>query len=403
MRSKVWPALFKNRPSKDPLRIWIPGCSTGEEAYSVAISLYDYLHEKGLIVPIQIFGTDLNELAIEKARVGVYIKSALQNVAPQHLNRYFMKTNGNYQIIKSIRDVSIFAPHNLLKDPPFSRMDLISCQNVLIYLEPAAQQKILESFHYALKPGGMLMLGKSESIGSSSDLFKPLDKAHKVYMRKPAPPHFNFDFAMGGLPDIYLNAETPEQVKGNRQTELKSEDNLEKEIDQDASCKICSCQRHRQHYAEHQRRAGNFQKRNYKALWKETTTINEELMNRNEELRTSRDYAEAMVSTTREPIIVLSYDLRVHSANKAFYKFFHVSAEETEGHFLNETEHELLDVVELRKQLRTMRSNLKQKHNFGIKYTSHDKEKRMLHVNAHALELEGSQAAARIAGHPGFE
>jgi two-component system, chemotaxis family, CheB/CheR fusion protein len=190
----IFPALFKDRKASEPLRIWIPACSSGEEACSMAICLFEYLGEKAFTTPIQIFATDLSETAIEKARTGIYSKSSLQHVSAQRLQQYFVKVDGSYQIIKPIRDICIFATHNLLKDPPFSRMDLISCQNVMIYLASNAQKKILLAFHYALKPQGYLALGKSETIGNDTDLFEAVDKEHKLYIKKSTsqPPPFDF-------------------------------------------------------------------------------------------------------------------------------------------------------------------------------------------------------------------
>src|SRR5262249_22674672 len=151
LRQDVFPALLKGRARTDPLRIWVLGCSTGEEAYSLAISLADYTHEHGIEIPVQIFATDLNEAGIDKARVGVYEKSISQDVPPERLRRYFVETERGYQIAKSIREMCIFAKQNVLADPPFSRLDLISCRNLLIYLEPVLQRRILPLFHYALR------------------------------------------------------------------------------------------------------------------------------------------------------------------------------------------------------------------------------------------------------------
>jgi two-component system CheB/CheR fusion protein len=172
---KIFPDILNNRKDNDLIRIWTPACASGEEAYSIAICLYDYLQSKALSTPIQIFGTDLNETAIEKARAGIYLNGALDNVTKERLEHYFTKIDGHYQIIKPIRDLCVFATHNLLKDPPFSRMDLISCQNVMIYLETNPQKKILQAFHYALKPTGYLLLGKSETIGTSTELYNQVD------------------------------------------------------------------------------------------------------------------------------------------------------------------------------------------------------------------------------------
>ena len=189
---RIFPALMKGRRSDDTLRIWIPACASGEETYSTAICLFEFLKGKSINTPIQIFATDLNDKAIEKARTGIYSKGSLENISPKRLKDFFTKHEGNYQIIKAIRDVCIFAPHNLLKDPPFSRMDLVSCQNVMIYLENAGQKKILNTFHYALKPGGYLLLGKSESISSAHGLFSLADRENKIYTRKEGGANGNF-------------------------------------------------------------------------------------------------------------------------------------------------------------------------------------------------------------------
>src|SRR5690606_35797425 len=138
----VFPALVAERNPLDPIRIWVAGCSTGEEAYSIAICLEEFLEEKALSLPIQIFASDLDTGAIEKARLGIYSTSCLQGVSRDHLKKYFKKTEGYYQIAKSVREFCVFSQQNLLKDPPFSRVDLISCQNVLIYLEVGPQARI---------------------------------------------------------------------------------------------------------------------------------------------------------------------------------------------------------------------------------------------------------------------
>jgi two-component system CheB/CheR fusion protein len=181
----VFPILVSERKALDPIRIWVAGCSTGEEAYSIAICLTEFLEEKELSVPIQIFASDLDANAIEKARLGIYQISSLQGVSSSHLKKYFRKTDGHYQIVKSVREFCVFSQQNLLKDPPFSRIDLISCQNVLIYLEPNPQARILQTFHYALKPAGYLCLGKSETIGTASDLFDTIGNKVKIFLRKP--------------------------------------------------------------------------------------------------------------------------------------------------------------------------------------------------------------------------
>ena len=178
----VFPSILKNKIPGEITRVWVAGCSTGQEVYSFAICFKEFLgdnHER-----IQIFGTDLSEPAIHKARTGLYEKTELDSVSPQRLKEYFTKNNGGYQVNKSLRDMCVFAHHNFLKDPPFGKMDCISCRNVLIYMEPYLQKKALTTFHYALNPKGFLLLGKSETTGGVPELFAAVEKNDKLYTRK---------------------------------------------------------------------------------------------------------------------------------------------------------------------------------------------------------------------------
>jgi two-component system CheB/CheR fusion protein len=183
LQHTVFPAILKNKIPNNPVRIWVPACSTGEEAYSLAIVLVETLGEKITNTPVQIFATDISELAITKARAGVYSPSTLANVSPKRLQRYFTKIDGSYRIIKSIRDLCVFAPHNIFRDPPFSRMNLISCCNLMIYLDNVLQKKVLGAFYYALNNNGYLMLGKSETTGNST-LFVQSEKKYKIYAKR---------------------------------------------------------------------------------------------------------------------------------------------------------------------------------------------------------------------------
>ncbi len=186
----VFPALFKNRYADEPIRVWIAGCSTGEEAFSIAICLHEFLGEKLSNPKIQIFATDISEKAIKKARAAIYTKADVEKLSASQLKNYFIKNIGGYEVSKLIRDMCVFAPHNFLKDPPFAKMDLISCRNVLIYMDTFLQKKALTTFHYALKENGFLLLGKSETPGTSSDLFIQVEKLEKIYSRKPVPGRF---------------------------------------------------------------------------------------------------------------------------------------------------------------------------------------------------------------------
>ncbi|SEI93329.1 two-component system, chemotaxis family, CheB/CheR fusion protein [Dyadobacter koreensis] len=183
LKKKLFPQIIKTKSPEDTIRIWIPACSTGQEAYSLAMILVELLGENSSTT-IQIFASDLSEFAIAKARQGLYTKSEVSDVTPVRLQRFFLKRDDKYAIKKSIRDLCVFAPHNVLRDPPFSRLDMISCRNLLIYLDTVFQQKIMATFHYALNPEGLLLLGNSEAVGSSVSLFSQLDKKQKVFMRK---------------------------------------------------------------------------------------------------------------------------------------------------------------------------------------------------------------------------
>jgi two-component system CheB/CheR fusion protein len=172
------------RPADEPIRIWVAGCSTGEEVYSIAMLLLEELGERANRSRIQIFGTDIQERALEHARSGIYSEASLAGVSAARLKRFFVHGDHGYQIQKSLRDLCVFARHDLTRDPPFSRLVLVSCRNVLIYMGPALQKRILSTFQYALKPGGYLFLGTSESVSDYSDAFTVVDAKQRIFERK---------------------------------------------------------------------------------------------------------------------------------------------------------------------------------------------------------------------------
>jgi two-component system, chemotaxis family, CheB/CheR fusion protein len=198
LKSVVYPAILQARTSiSGPIRIWVPGCSTGEEVYSHAMSLVEFLAENRANITIQVFGTDLSEAAIQYARTGFYKENIEADVPPARLLRFFHKSDGGYQIKKSIRDLCIFSTQNVFNDPPFSRMDLVSCRNVMIYLGQALQKRVIPIFHYALSPTGFLMLGSSEGLlGSGSELFEMSDKKQKIYRKRQVPTPLPFGFSL---------------------------------------------------------------------------------------------------------------------------------------------------------------------------------------------------------------
>jgi two-component system CheB/CheR fusion protein len=191
--STVFPQIVKNKSPGELIRVWVAGCSTGEEVYSIAICFHELLSDRfseNSFQKIQIFATDISEPAIAKARAGYYTKTDVKSLTPIQLQEYFTKSNGGYQANKSIRNMCVFAIHNFLKDPPFGKMDFISCRNVLIYMEPYLQKKALTTFHYALNQNGFLLLGKSETTGGVPELFATANKTDKLFTSKNVPSHF---------------------------------------------------------------------------------------------------------------------------------------------------------------------------------------------------------------------
>ena len=209
LAQRVFPGLCEGRSPKEPIRIWVPGCATGEETYSIAITLVECLGERLSPENIQIFGTDVSELAIEKARAGIYLDTIPQEVSAERLARFFVKKDDHYRIAKNIRDLCIFARQDVTRDPPFSRLDLVSCRNLLIYLDAAIQRRVMQVFHYSLRPHGFLMLGPSESVGQAGELFELVDKHHRIYARKTTSPGSGLDLAAAPATPYPRRRETP--------------------------------------------------------------------------------------------------------------------------------------------------------------------------------------------------
>jgi len=215
IRNQILPVLIKKKSGNSTIRIWVAGCSSGEEAYSLAIILIEYLNEIGVHFPIQIFATDISEISLKKARVGFYSEEILSQLSKERVRNFFEKIDGGYKIIKTIRDLCLFTRHDIANDPPFSKMDLISCRNVMIYFGSYLQKRIFPILHYALNSKGFLWMGNSESCGEGSKLFVPIDKIHKIYSK------INIQSPMSIRPFVnnsttYINSESI------RQTELLS-------------------------------------------------------------------------------------------------------------------------------------------------------------------------------------
>ncbi len=219
LQTKIFPKILAGKANGEAIRIWVPGCSTGEEVYSLVIAFLEFLGERASSTPIQAFGTDVSELAIEKARSGAYPESSLRDVSPARLRRFFIRSDGGYRVNKSVREMCIFARQDLTKDPPFSRIDLVSCRNVLIYMGAPLQKRVVAGFHYALRDGGYLLLGKSETLTYYPELFTPAERKARVFSKKqgagrPAP-----DFTPMAFERPHLALPAPEEPAFDAQKE----------------------------------------------------------------------------------------------------------------------------------------------------------------------------------------
>jgi two-component system CheB/CheR fusion protein len=213
----VFPSLIKNRDSVSPIRIWVAACSTGEEVYSIAILLLEFLGDESAKIPIQIFATDISESVLQKARAGIYSEAIERVVTKERLKRFFERVEGGYKVNKGIRGLCLFSRHDVTSDPPFAKLDLVSCRNVLIYFETVLQRRVFPVIHFALKSGGFLWLGRSESPGESSRLFSSVDKIHKIYSKINIQTPLTFRFPVSAyVPDVMeVTSRVSENIQGH--------------------------------------------------------------------------------------------------------------------------------------------------------------------------------------------
>ena len=543
----IFPELVKNNQS-NTLRIWIAGCSTGEEAYSMGICLYEYLSAKVSDVRIQIFATDLSAESIAVARTGIYDKKQLEGVSDTRLEQFFTKTDGHYHVKKIIRNMCVFATHNFLKDPPFAKIDFISCRNVLIYMEPFLQKKALNTFHYALNEKGYLLLGKSESTGNT-DLFLSTGDKEKIFIRKSVPGRFmniaserreeglkDKDYAIRSseqkkddfqknADDILLSKYTPpgvivdeqfdivqfrgstgdflepspgkaslnvlkmareglsfelrnalqkaktanetfikesipinkgkklvtievvpllntidlhflilfreevtmgngQETKGERQKAEGRRQNakgieqrdakdarieqLEKELlraredmrsiteDQEAANEELQSANEELLSGSEELQTLNEEletsKEELQSTNEELITVNQELFDRNELYNHARLYAEAIVTTIHEPLVVLSKDFRIKSANQSFYKTFQLTEDETLGKVLFELQNNGWDIPDLRSQLLKIQTQKEKFLEWELTYTFPVVGKRTICFNAQPVQKENEES-----------
>ncbi len=209
LASLVIPRLFEGRGAEDSVRVWIPGCATGEEVYSIAILMREHMPTLTAVPRVQIFATDIDEHALAVARAGRYPAALLDSVSAERRQRFFVADGGTYVLAKEVRDLCIFSPHSVIRDPPFSRMDMVSCRNLLIYFGQEVQGQVIPIFHYALRAGGYLFLGTSENISQFRELFAPIDKRHRIFRsRDDIAPAFRLPMAVRGWRSSSLAADT---------------------------------------------------------------------------------------------------------------------------------------------------------------------------------------------------
>lgn len=533
----ILPALINQKSiTGEPLRIWIAGCATGEEAYSMAICIQEYMGDKAATMKLQIFATDISETAITKARSGMYRQAEMEGLSTSRLQQFFTKIDGHYHVKKAIRDMCVFAHHNLLKDPPFSKIDLVSCRNVLIYLEPVLQKRAFTTFHYALNENGYLMLGKSESIGTHTDIYSPYRSAEKIYLRKGPPGRFmnvasksseqNFQYIDKGdqrdegkkdiykvadevmlakfvPPSVLLNDKFDiiqfrgatdnwlgqpqgkpsfnilklarngvafelrnllQQAKKNNQparkygvfyhhndlqhflnlevvplrdqneqyflvvfqqasstgleagifdinqsnldnnyngSEMRIE-HLERELIQSrADMRVIS---EEQEMANEELQSANEEllsgseelqslneeletsKEELQSTNEEILVINNELLDRNEQLNNSRLYAEAIINTIRDPLLVLDQNLRVVRATKGFYDTFKVREKETEGQYVYDLGNRQWNVPDLRNLLENILPQQKEFMDFEVKFDFENIGQKVMRLNGRQLD-----------------
>ncbi len=209
LKEKIFPGYRRDKPDNDSIRVWVPGCSSGEEAYSVAMIMSECMETLDQHFNVQIFATDIDADAIAMARVGIYPESIAADVDADRLRRFFSKEDGTYRVKKNVREMLVFAPHDIIKDPPFTKLDLVCCRNLLIYPDSILQKKLLPLFHYSLKPKGILFLGSSETIGDKSDLFHTLDRKARLYQRKEFFPALRRPATARSLPPLAAEPDGP--------------------------------------------------------------------------------------------------------------------------------------------------------------------------------------------------
>jgi len=329
LADRVLPGVMESMTDARSLRIWMPACVCGEEAYAVLFCVIEYLQESGHAVPVQLFASGLNKAAIAKARTGVFSEASVRTVAPGWRRKFFTEKNGLYHINKGLKEMCVFAMHNLLKDPPFSHIDVVIGRNMMVGMDRAGQKKVLESLHYALNEGGWFLPGSHRVGGISDYLFNQVSEEPRVYRRLEGPTGFAHASLVpedrGGEDEANEEMMASHVELRSINQELQSINQaLEKSRDDLQSCNT------------------------------ELDSVNKDLNQRNRELELSIEHAYAVIAAVRQPLMVLRDDLRIRMVNPYFCQTFRVSPDELEGEYLYTAARGYWDIDELRKKLQGM-------------------------------------------------
>ncbi|MDP2600410.1 MAG: CheR family methyltransferase [Deltaproteobacteria bacterium] len=423
LKKNVYPKLLKDKSLRKPCRVWIPGCSTGEEVYSIAMGLMEVLEQKShrsKQLPIKIFATDISDLSVEQARKGLFKKEAVSGVSAARLNKFFTKTKDGYEIHQEIRDLCIFKKHNLILEAPFLDMDFISCRNLFIYLGSHVQNKIVPVFHRVLHSNGFFLLGKAETLGSFPHLFEMVDKKSRLYQKKEL-----------GIRTPRRTAETKTVENSNKEnkgvrgegrltqpqqlSEIVQDGQLRKALEATKKTIDIVITRFEETNEKLQATNEELHESNEELLVtnekletakeelqstneelqstnEELTTLNEEVQNRNIELRLAREFADSIIETIREPLLILDADLKVVRANAVFYESFKLTAPETERKYLYSLAKGQWDIPRLRILLEKIIPKKKGIANFEIEHDFPAIGYRTLLLNARQISRPGGAA-----------
>ena len=441
LERRVFPMIFADKDSKTPIRIWVPGCSTGQEPYTMAMLAYEFIEANNLKVPVQIFATDVSEDSIRQARSGRYNEDIENEVPAKLLRKYFDKTKNGYQVNKLLRNSCVFARQDLTRDSGFSRMDLVSCRNLLIYFNPVFQKKSLDAIHYSLKPEGFLLLGQAESLAAGGKHFDVIDRKNKIF-QKPSdkeeqgekktvpsknpknlkmPVHFlgrtdHEKFLKLAHKFSENNSKRP-TTKGTKSAEYKRllEENKKLHTYFLELIENQSALYEELHATHEEVLASNeeLQSKNeeYEATQEELQAANEELRSVNEEIidrnsdlaklneeviasnvqiREAGDYAQAIVDTVREPVVILDENFNVQTVNESFCSTFQTETKDSIGKPIFMLGNGQWDIPSLRKLLRDILPQKNTFRDFNVEHEFPNVGRRVMTLNARQMYLPHS-------------